>query len=276
MTKPGKILSETEREYKRKKELERYYLMKELRKENHELDIQHKDTARKHILKKLGMTNFDFYQTLIKQGYKCAICDIPFCNTNGSDRSTVGKPYIDHDHKTGKFRGLLCQNCNSMLGNCGDNIAIILSARDYLIKNGGGAERKPWSGCMSGKIWGKTTTFIRTPFFELHRIEVLPNACCSLHKHDNKNNTFVVTSGVLFVDVHKNDYDLVDTTELHQFGVLTVKPGEYHQFKTGNIGAEALECYYNEPLSEGDIIRKDHGRIGLNTDGIDILSKIQF
>lgn len=41
------------------------------------------------------------------QNNACAICKISFYLT---------KVYIDHDHKTGKFRGLLCNRCNVALG----------------------------------------------------------------------------------------------------------------------------------------------------------------
>jgi hypothetical protein len=38
----------------------------------------------------------------------------------------------DHDHKTGKFRGYLCTNCNLGLGNFKDDVRILRSAIDYL------------------------------------------------------------------------------------------------------------------------------------------------
>lgn len=215
-------------------------------------------------LKEYGLTEDDFEDLLKKQKYKCGICGNPFTLTVGNGSSRVGKPHFDHDHATGKLRGLLCQTCNLLIGYAGDNIINLMSARHYLESYGVNTPRKAWSGSISGKIWGKTTTYIKTPLFELHRIEVTPNSYCSLHKHVNKINTFVVISGILFIDVHKNDYDLVDTTELHELGVLTVKPGEFHQFRTGSIGAEALELYYNDPLSDADIIRKTSGGIDLN------------
>ena len=39
---------------------------------------------------------------------------------------------IDHDHETGKVRGLLCHECNTALGKFGDDPAILLRAVDYL------------------------------------------------------------------------------------------------------------------------------------------------
>jgi hypothetical protein len=39
---------------------------------------------------------------------------------------------VDHDHKTGKVRGLLCPRCNFGIGNLGDDITILKSAIEYL------------------------------------------------------------------------------------------------------------------------------------------------
>ena len=39
---------------------------------------------------------------------------------------------FDHDHQTNKFRGWLCYQCNSAIGNLGDNLAGIKMAEKYL------------------------------------------------------------------------------------------------------------------------------------------------
>jgi ribosomal protein L25 (general stress protein Ctc) len=58
------------------------------------------------------------------QGGVCAIC-------GGRGKSEV-LLCIDHDHVTGKVRGLLCRNCNVMLGMAGDNPSILLLGALYL------------------------------------------------------------------------------------------------------------------------------------------------
>ena len=39
---------------------------------------------------------------------------------------------IDHDHATGKVRGLICSKCNTVLGLCGDNIGTLKNLIEYL------------------------------------------------------------------------------------------------------------------------------------------------
>jgi hypothetical protein len=69
---------------------------------------------------KLTIEQFD--ELLIKQNNKCRICKKTFYST----------PHIDHCHVTGKIRGLLCRDCNFMLGYGKDNITIFNNAISYL------------------------------------------------------------------------------------------------------------------------------------------------
>lgn len=60
-------------------------------------------------LRRYSLTQQDYNRMLEAQGGKCRIC-----KRNGplNGRSLD----VDHDHKTGRVRGLLCPNCNSHLG----------------------------------------------------------------------------------------------------------------------------------------------------------------
>ena len=75
--------------------------------------------------KKFGVSN-EVYQALYEsQGGRCAIC-----------RATSKKSFnIDHDHATLKIRGLLCLQCNCLLGYAKDDINTLQSAIEYLRKS---------------------------------------------------------------------------------------------------------------------------------------------
>lgn len=47
-------------------------------------------------------------------------------------KDICGVLHVDHDHTTNKFRGLICGNCNVMLGHAKDNITTLQSAIEYL------------------------------------------------------------------------------------------------------------------------------------------------
>jgi len=119
----------------------------------------------------------------------------------------------------------------------------------------------------TGKVWGSTELLIATPLIEVHLLTIRPNARCSLHCHRSKWNAFFVQSGLLKIEVHKNDYALVDVTELGPSEFTTVAPGEFHRFLTGDDPVTAIEIYYPAALAE-DIVRKDVGAL-LHAQGSD-------
>ena len=108
-----------------------------------------------------------------------------------------------------------------------------------------------------GKVWGQTEPLLVTPLIEVHRINTFGGYKCSEHLHRYKWNAFYCISGKMTIHVRKNDYDLIDVTELEPGDFTSVKPGEYHWFECVE-DAEVLEIYYAEPITE-DIVRKNTG-----------------
>ena len=53
-----------------------------------------------------------------------------------SNKNSHDKPNIDHCHKTGLVRGLLCGHCNNLLGRCNDDVEILKNAVRYLNDRG--------------------------------------------------------------------------------------------------------------------------------------------
>lgn len=71
----------------------------------------------------------DYDQLLLDQNNGCAVC--------GKSPEDNGKRLaVDHNHTTGEVRGLLCNNCNTGLGQLGDNPATLRLALRYLEERG--------------------------------------------------------------------------------------------------------------------------------------------
>jgi hypothetical protein len=85
---------------------------------------------RKHRLKKdYGLTPQD-YETMLKtQSYLCAIC----AKHHNAERYGL---CVDHDHDTGKIRGLLCRTCNCGIGYLKDDLLLVQNAALYLELDG--------------------------------------------------------------------------------------------------------------------------------------------
>lgn len=83
------------------------------------------DRMRKSRMKAFGLTPSDYDALLLAQGGVCKVCGATKPGGNG-------RFVVDHDHKTGKVRGLLCTRCNLMLGCARDDRSILSSASLYL------------------------------------------------------------------------------------------------------------------------------------------------
>ena len=76
-----------------------------------------------HLKRKYGLTLEDFEAMLASQGGGCAIC---------------GKPdvdHVDHDHQTGRVRGILCFRCNVAIGQMDDDSDRLAAAMAYLTRD---------------------------------------------------------------------------------------------------------------------------------------------
>jgi hypothetical protein len=85
--------------------------------------------VRSHNLKQAyGITQADYESMLEEQGGCCAICGTK--NTGHTAHFAV-----DHDHATGKVRGLLCSLCNTGLGGFRDDPKRLEAAINYILTN---------------------------------------------------------------------------------------------------------------------------------------------
>ena len=86
--------------------------------------LQRRDSL---LRKNFGVTLEQYNQMLNSQNGVCAIC-------NQHTEKEVRMLAVDHCHKTGKVRGLLCRFCNQALGQFNDDTQRLSNAINYLNK----------------------------------------------------------------------------------------------------------------------------------------------
>lgn len=89
-----------------------------------------------NLRRSYGLEIQEYEEMLSAQNGKCAICGKheTFIHHKTKEVSTLA---IDHCHKTGKIRALLCRSCNMALGHFGDSISLMKTAIAYLEKHNG-------------------------------------------------------------------------------------------------------------------------------------------
>jgi len=73
-----------------------------------------------HLQRRYGITAEEADEMLAAQGGTCAICEIE------------PAVHVDHDHVSGRVRGMLCFNCNGGLGNFRDDPLFLYAAAEYV------------------------------------------------------------------------------------------------------------------------------------------------
>lgn len=85
------------------------------------------EALKSNHLKKYGITLVEYNTRLELQGNKCACC-------GRLEPGGKGSFAVDHDHITGKIRGLICNSCNLGIGHLGDTLEGVASAYEYMRK----------------------------------------------------------------------------------------------------------------------------------------------
>lgn len=88
------------------------------------------------LMRKFGITVEQYEHMLESQEFCCAICKKS--PSEVSAHFHKHRLHVDHDHKTGLVRGLLCNNCNVALGCLGDSVKRLKRAIQYLRKSQSG------------------------------------------------------------------------------------------------------------------------------------------
>jgi hypothetical protein len=93
-----------------------------------------KEAQRHYALRsQYGISIAEYNQMLADQGGVCAVCKRP--ETGKTPYGGAAKPLsVDHNHETNQVRGLLCTQCNYMIGHCRESEEILLAGAAYLRK----------------------------------------------------------------------------------------------------------------------------------------------
>ncbi len=79
-----------------------------------------------HYKRTYGISKKEYEEQLLKQNYKCLVCE------NFETEGKFGRLVVDHCHKDGGIRGLICQGCNIALGCVKDNSDTLRKLANYL------------------------------------------------------------------------------------------------------------------------------------------------
>jgi len=102
------------------------------------------------------------------------------------------------------------------------------------------------------KGWGEKNNIFCNDLCEVSVLSLVPKQRCSWHKHGAKSNLFYVIEGELFI---VTEWGIAHLTEGQ---VFTTRPGEYHEFRTGDKPAKIIEIMSVRYDSE-DIFRETLG-----------------
>jgi len=106
------------------------------------------------------------------------------------------------------------------------------------------------------KIWGERWLVREDSTHATSYLKLEKNSICSWHKHENKYNLFVVLSG--FLTLYIEELETIKEINLYSGEEFTIKPGQWHSFKTSIVDARVIEEMY-VLYEESDIIRKKVG-----------------
>lgn len=91
-------------------------------------------TARYKLSSRYGITSEQYEEMSKSQNNKCAICGKEETACHNTSREVL-KLAVDHCHKTGKVRELLCQDCNRGIAKFKEDPEVMWAAAEYIIKH---------------------------------------------------------------------------------------------------------------------------------------------
>jgi len=114
------------------------------RKIGRETSAKHRDTKRAYTRKsyvekqyKISVSELNNFvdKYVLENGSHCEICGKEADIVGRVKQKSKRRLVVDHCHKTGKLRGMLCDLCNTAIGKLGDDITLLEKAIKYLKKH---------------------------------------------------------------------------------------------------------------------------------------------
>lgn len=102
------------------------------------------------------------------------------------------------------------------------------------------------------KTWGDKVTVFSNDLCEVSYLDLNPLQRCSWHVHQTKFNQFFVIKGQIVIKTEWGN------AKVKEGQVFTTKPGEWHEFRTGETPAQIIEVMYVK-YNENDIHREKLG-----------------
>jgi recombination endonuclease VII len=127
----------------------------------------HGSTRDFHLKRRYGLTSADVDRMIGAQGGVCAVC------------RRRDPQHVDHDHRTGRVRGILCSLCNQGLGNFDDDVEVMAAAIAYVRQHAApttpeerlrqALDRRPYAFGGCGEVDIRTPRVIFTVSAGTHR-----------------------------------------------------------------------------------------------------------
>jgi hypothetical protein len=93
--------------------------------------LRPRNRKRAKLRHRYGLELEEYNAMLKEQNNRCAICSKRETQIHRATEK-VTQLSVDHDHKTGAIRGLLCSRCNKGLGHFNDEPELVATALEYL------------------------------------------------------------------------------------------------------------------------------------------------
>lgn len=107
----------------------------------------------RRLKSRYGLTDRAFMDLFKSQGRKCAICKGKTHKANNW--------VVDHCHKTGGIRGILCGTCNTGIGHLNDNLETVKEAAIYLEKYARSTKCTTTTNVLEGMIYATLCTHVK-------------------------------------------------------------------------------------------------------------------